>query len=528
MHILQGKQISKGIVTGKICWYRKNKIKVQKASVEDVAFELRRFEEAKQLSVGQLKVLYEQAVQTVGQKDALIFGVHQMLIEDLELSDAICKMIELDRVNAEHAVFTVAHTYMERLRGQERAEDIQDVTERILSNLSEQSDEKYDFNTAAEPMILVAEALLPSEIIKFRDSSLAGIVLQDGTQNSHTAILARTMGIPMLGCKEEDIKSILEGEMAVLDGTEGKLYLQPDTEFLNAVRENERQAQEEQKQLQGYKEMHTEMSLCANVANISDAKLAREHEADGIGLVRTEMLWLSQGRLPSEEEQFQVYRQLAEKMKEKKVVIRTWDIGEDKLYDGLETDCRGIRLCLSHSDIFKTQLRAICRASYYGQVAVLFPMITSLQEVKQAKQMLYAVQKELEQEQVAFDKSMKMGVMLETPAAIVLSRELAREVDFCSVGTNDLIQYTFSIDRHNPAIDISNVQYQSVILNMIQTAVKNVHAEGKQIGICGEMGADETLTHAFVKMGVDELSVVPSVILHLRKKVLECEQGISE
>ena len=352
--------------------------------------------------------------------------------------------------------------------------------------------------------------------------------LQDGTQNSHTAILARTMGIPMLGCKEEDIKSILEGEMAVLDGTEGKLYLQPDTEFLNAVRENERQAQEQQKQLQDYKGMHTKMSLCANVANLSEAELAREHEADGIGLVRTEMLWLSQGRLPSEEEQFQVYRQLAEKMQEKKVVIRTWDIGEDKLYDGLETDCRGIRLCLSHPDIFKTQLRAICRASYYGQVAVLFPMITTLQEVKQAKQMLYVVQKELEQEQVAFDKSMKMGVMLETPAAIVLSRELAREVDFCSVGTNDLIQYTFFIDRHNPAIDISNVQYQSVILNMIQTAVKNVHAEGKQIGICGEMGADETLTHAFVKMGVDELSVVPSMILHLRKKVLECEQGISE
>lgn len=527
MYQLQGKQISRGIAIGKICWYRKNKIEMQKANVEDVAFEIRCFEEAKQLSVGQLKVLYEQAVQTVGQKDALIFGIHQMLIEDSEFSDAICEMIESDRVNAEYAVFTVANTYMKRLRGQERAEDMQDVAERILSNLSEQSDENFDFSHSAEPVILVAEELLPSEMIKFRDSSLAGIVLKGGTQNSHTAILARTMGIPMLGCAKEDINGILEGEMAVLDGTEGILYIEPDATVLNAVQEKERQEQEKEKQLQDYRGAYTQMCLCANVANVSDAALAWECGADGIGLVRTELFWLSQGQLPKEEEQFQMYRQLTEKMHGKQVVIRTWDIGEDKQYDGLKTDSRGIRLCLSYPDIFKTQLRAICKASYYGQVAVLFPMITSVQEVKQAKQMLYAVQKELEQEQVPFDRNMKMGVMLETPAAMVLSRELAREVDFCNVGTNDLIQYTFSINRYDPAIDISDIQYQSVILNMIQTAVKNVHAEGRQIGICGEMGADETLTSAFVKMGVDELSVAPSMILNLRKKLLECEQGIS-
>lgn len=520
MFLISGESVSKGIANGEIKFFHNTQL-VKKENIDCVEDEIERFTYARETAIGELQVLYEKSVASVGQENALVFGIHQMLIEDTEFVDDVCQMIETERVNAEYAVDKVSKKWEELLQRQKRAEDMRDVSGRLLKILTETKSLELE---SQERILFVAQDILPSEMIQLDAKKISGIILLCGNANSHSAIFAKAMEIPMIIQANQDWDENYIGKQAIIDGGDGKVYVEADEDTTKKLMEKQQLEREISQRQQGYQDRKTKMRVCANIGSIEEAKLAMKVGADGIGLLRSELLCLKAQRILGEEEQFEIYKNIVEIMDGKSVVIRTWDFGEDKQLEGVWTsDSRGIRWCFEHKDVFESQLRAICRASAYGAVSVLFPMIFTLGELEEAKKILSDVKAKLKQEGILFDAEMKIGVMIETPAAVMISRELAKQVDFCSVGTNDLIQYTFGVGRQQIITKEFYEQCYPMLIELLRAAVSNVHAEGKNIGICGELGAEMKLIETYAKMGMDELSVSSSAILGVREKVSEIE-----
>ena len=538
MITLTGKSVFGGVEIGKIAFYKRNKRQVVRRHVENTEEEVKRFEEAKLTAIAQLKELYEKAVKDVGEENAMIFEMHQIMLHDLDYNESVTHIITGQEVNAEYAVSMTADNFakmflaMEDAYMQGRATDVRDISERVLTILSGAGQSGID---ETEPVIVAADDLVPSETVQLDKERVLGFATMYGSSNSHTAILARTMNIPAIIGLGETLKPEYDGAYAVIDGFDGKIYIDPDEYTLKIMKEKQSEEQKKKALLQELKGKENKtlsgqrIDIYANIGNNSDVGLVLQNDAGGIGLFRSEFLYLESNTFPTEEEQFAAYKLVAENMAGKKVIIRTLDIGADKQVDyfGLEKEenpalgYRAIRICLTRPDIFKTQLRALLRASAYGQIAIMFPMIISVGEVRQIKAILEEVKAELREAGIRFNEDMEIGIMIETPAAVMQSRELAKEVDFFSVGTNDLTQYTLAIDRQNPKLDAFYDAHHPAVLAMIRMAAESAHAEGKWIGICGELGADLELTETFLEMGIDEISVSPSMILPLRKKVRE-------
>jgi phosphotransferase system enzyme I (PtsI) len=538
MITLTGKSVFGGVEIGKIAFYKRNNQQVKRYRVEDTEAEVTRFESAKASAVEQLQGLYAKAMKDVGEENAMIFEIHQMMLEDLDYLESIIHIITNQQVNAEYAVATTADNFaamfsaMDDAYMQGRAADVKDVSERILNILTGAGNMVFSTD---EPAIIAADDLVPSETVQLDKEKVLGFATMYGSSNSHTAILARTMNIPAIIGLGEELKEEYDGAYAVIDGFDGKIYIDPDEETLALMREKQAKDREKKLLLQELKGKENvtlsgqKINIYANIGNTSDVGSVLQNDAGGIGLFRSEFLYLENETFPTEEQQFQVYKTVAENMAGKKVIIRTLDIGADKqaAYFNLPQEenpalgYRAIRICLTQTDIFKTQLRALLRASAYGQIAIMFPMITSVWEVRRIKEILEEVRAELKADGIPYNENMEIGIMIETPAAVMVSRELAKEVDFFSVGTNDLTQYTLAIDRQNPKLDDFYDPHHPAVLAMIQMAADSIHAEGKWIGICGELGADLEMTETFLKMGIDELSVSPSMILSVRKKVRE-------
>lgn len=536
MVTLTGKSVFGGIAIGKIAFYKRNERQIKRLHVDDTENEVKRFEEAKQTAINQLQDLFEKAVKEVGEDNAILFEMHQIMLEDLDYNESVLHIITGQEVNAEYAVSTTADNFakmfsaMDDAYMQGRAADIRDISERVLNVLSGAGKSGIDTD---EPVIVAADDLVPSETVQLDKRKVLGFATMYGTVNSHTAILARTMNIPAVIGLEQALSSDYDGAMAVIDGFEGKIYIDPDKKTLEIMKHRQAESERQRKLLQELRGKETitksgkKIELYANIGNSADVSLVLQNDADGIGLFRSEFLYLGNSTFPTEEQQFAVYKQVAENMAGKKVIIRTLDIGADKQVDyfGLEKEqnpamgYRAIRICLTRQEIFRTQLRALLRASAFGQIAVMFPMVISVEEVKQIKEILESVKQELRMVGVKFREDMEIGVMIETPASVMISRELAKEVDFFSIGTNDLTQYTLAIDRQNPKLDAFYDAHHPAVLSMIRMVVENAHVEGKWVGICGELGADLELTEMFLEMGLDELSVSPSMILPLRKKI---------
>ena len=540
MITLSGKSVFGGIAIGKIAFYKRNEIQIKRSRVEDTEQEVKRFEAAKEKAVSQLQELHDKALDDVGETNAMIFEIHQMMLEDLDYVESIVNIITSQEVNAEYAVATTADNFaamfaaMDDAYMQGRAADVKDVSERLIQVLSDQNSASMEMN---EPVIIAADDLVPSETVQLDKEKVLSFITMYGSANSHTAILARTMNIPAVIGIGEDLKKEYDGKEAIVDGMEGVIYIDPDKETFTRMREKQKEDQEQKtllEQLKG-KENITKsgqkVMVYANIGNLSDVGAVLKNDAGGIGLFRSEFLYLESETFPTEEEQFKVYKQVAENMAGKRVIIRTLDIGADKQVDyfGLDKEenpalgYRAIRICLTRQEIFKTQLRALYRASAYGQIAIMFPMIISVDEVKQIKKIIEEVKQELREEGIDFRENVEIGVMIETPAAVMVSRDLAKEVDFFSVGTNDLTQYTLAIDRQNQKLEPFYDSHHPAVLSMIRMAAENAHAEGKWIGICGELGADLSLTETFLEMGIDELSVAPGMILPLRKRIREAD-----
>lgn len=530
MKVLEGKSVYGGIAIGKISIFAKGDRQVKRTSIEDTAAEIKRFDEAKEKAKEQLKALYEKALHEVGEVNAMIFDVHQMMLDDLDYVESVTNIIETQHVNAEFAVATTGDNLsdvfasMEDAYMKERAADIKDISNRVIRILQDREADGLDSD---EPVILVAEDLAPSETVQLDKSKVLSFVTRLGSTNSHTAILARTMNIPALigvGYSEE-----MDGKMAVVDGFEGKILVEPDEETLRQYEGRKEEEEKKKKLLQDLKGKETvtldgrTIHLYANIGSVSDIASVLANDADGIGLFRSEFLYLESDTYPTEEEQFKAYRTVAETMAGKKVIIRTLDIGADKQVEyfdlGKEDNpamgYRAIRICLDQPDIFKTQLRAIYRASHYGTISIMFPMIISVDEVKKIKEITEEVRKELEAQGIPYGE-VELGIMIETPAAVMISDLLAKEVDFFSIGTNDLTQYTLAIDRQNPKLDPIYDPHHEALLRMLQMVVDHGHREGCWVGICGELGADTALTETFLRMGFDELSVSPSMVLKVR------------
>ena len=466
------------------------------------------------------------------------FEVHQMMLMDLDYVDSIKNIITTQEVNAEYAVATTGDNFsrmfasMDDAYMQGRAADVKDVSDRLLGILSDAGESGV---VADEPVIVAADDLVPSETVQLDKSKVLAFATMYGSANSHTAILARTMNIPAVIGLGEGLAKEYDGHMAAIDGFTGTIYIDPDEETMKAMtekREEDRRQKTLLEELKGKENVTLsgqKINVYANIGNLSDVGAVLKNDAGGIGLFRSEFLYLESEDFPTEEQQFQVYKQVAENMAGKKVIIRTLDIGADKQVDyfGLDKEenpalgYRAIRICLTRPEIFKTQLRALYRASAYGQIAIMFPMIISVKEVKQIKVIIEEVKEELREAKIPFREDVELGIMIETPAAVMMSRELAKEVDFFSVGTNDLTQYTLAIDRQNQKLDAFYDPHHPAVLAMIRMAAENAHAEGKWIGICGELGADLELTEEFLAMGLDELSVSPAMVLPLRKKIRE-------
>ena len=540
MITLSGKSVFGGIAIGKIAFYKRNEIQIKRSRVEDTEQEVKRFEAAKEKAVSQLQELHDKALDDVGETNAMIFEIHQMMLEDLDYVESIVNIITSQEVNAEYAVATTADNFaamfaaMDDAYMQGRAADVKDVSERLIQVLSDQNSASMEMN---EPVIIAADDLVPSETVQLDKEKVLSFITMYGSANSHTAILARTMNIPAVIGIGEDLKKEYDGKEAIVDGMEGVIYIDPDKETFTRMREKQKEDQEQKtllEQLKG-KENITKsgqkVMVYANIGNLSDVGAVLKNDAGGIGLFRSEFLYLESETFPTEEEQFKVYKQVAENMAGKRVIIRTLDIGADKQVDyfGLDKEenpalgYRAIRICLTRQEIFKTQLRALYRASAYGQIAIMFPMIISVDEVKQIKKIIEEVKQELKEEGIDFRENVELGVMIETPAAVMVSRDLAKEVDFFSVGTNDLTQYTLAIDRQNQKLEPFYDSHHPAVLSMIRMAAENAHAEGKWIGICGELGADLSLTETFLEMEIDELSVAPGMILPLRKRIREAD-----
>ena len=537
MQRFQGKSVYKGIAMGPVVVLKKNDYQVKRARIEDPESEAKRVTEAVEKSQDQLGRLYDKAVKEVGEASAAIFEVHQMMLEDEDYLEAIQNMIQTEQVNAEYAVAVTGDNFAEMFAAMDddymkaRSADIRDISERLVRNLSGQEDTDL---SSIEPSVIVADDLSPSETVQMDKDKILAFVTVHGSTNSHTAILARMMNIPALIGVEMNLDELKTGMTAVVDGFQGQVIFEPDEEIKAETLTRMKEEEEKLKLLQELKGKENitldghKINIYANIGSVGDIGYVMENDAGGIGLFRSEFLYLGRNDFPTEEEQFQAYKQAVQMMAGKKVIIRTLDIGADKQVDyfnlGNEDNpamgYRAIRICLKQPDIFKTQLRALLRAAVYGHLSIMYPMITSTEEVKRIYEIVAEVEEELKAQEIQY-KIPEQGIMIETPAAVMISDRLAEMVDFFSIGTNDLTQYTLAIDRQNEKLDDFYNPHHEAILRMIQMVVDNAHKCGKWAGICGELGADVTLTEKFVRMGLDELSVAPSMVLKLRKIVRE-------
>ena len=531
---IQGKSVYSGVAIGRLAIYRKSENQVKREKITDTAKEVKRFEDAKDTAKQQLAGLYDKALKEVGEVNAAIFEVHQMMLNDLDYIESITNMIEGQQVNAEYAVATTGDTFSEMFAAmdddymRERAADVRDVSNRVVSIL--QGNGGNGLN-ADEPVILLADDLAPSETVQLDKSKVLSFVTRHGSTNSHTAILARTMNIPaLIGV---DFPEDVDGKMGIVDGYEGKIIIDPPVSVMEAYQKKKAEDEEKKRLLQELKGKEnitkdgTKINLYANIGSVDNIGAVLLNDAGGIGLFRSEFLYLENSDFPTEEQQFHAYKRVLESMAGKKVIIRTLDIGADKQVDyfGLKKEenpalgYRAIRICLTRPEIFKTQLRALFRASVYGNLGIMFPMITSVSEVEKALAMCGEVKAELREQGITVSDSVELGIMIETPAAAIISDKLAKLVDFFSVGTNDLTQYTLACDRQNPDIEQFCDTHHEAILRLIEMSAENAHKNGAWIGICGELAADTTLTETFLRMGIDELSVSPTFVLKVRDAV---------
>lgn len=537
MQIYNGKSVFGGIAIGKISVYQKKEQQVKRVKIDDPEQEMARYEKAKAEGIKQLQGLYDKALREVGEANAAIFEVHQMMMEDDGYNESVENIIRSQGVNAEYAVATTGDNYAQMFSAmdddymRERAADVRDISERLLTILNGEETGAVD---ADEPKIIVAEDLAPSETVQLDKDKVLSFVTVKGSLNSHTAILARTMAIPALVNASVPLESEMDGRLGIVDGANGTFYVDPDEETLAEMKKRQEEDLSRKQLLLTLKGKENvtldgqKVMLYANIGNIKDLATVIQNDAGGIGLFRSEFIYLEKEDFPTEEEQFQIYRQVAQTMAGKRVIIRTLDIGADKQCDYFHMEheenpalgCRAIRICLTRPEIFKTQLRALFRASAFGKIAIMYPMITSVQEVRKIKEIVEEVKAELTTQGVEFGNP-EQGIMIETPAAAIISDDLAKEVDFFSIGTNDLSQYTMAIDRQNPQLDLFFDPHHPAVLRMISLVVENAHKAGIWAGICGELGADQSLTKEFLAMGVDELSVSPGSILPLRKIILE-------
>ena len=543
MNVYQGKSVFGGIAIGHLCVYKKGEQQVTRQKIEDVEAEVKRFQDAKEAAQAQLGELYDKAVKEVGEANAAIFEMHQMLLEDEDYQDSVENIIRTQQVNAEYATavtsdhFSSMFAEMDDDYMKERAADIRDISERVIANLSGENKSKV---VTDEPVIILADDLAPSETVQLEKDKVLSFVTVHGSVNSHTAILARTMGIPALVSTEMELTDDLDGKLAVVDGNHGMIYVEPDAETMEKMEALKKEEEEKKELLQTFKNKESvtldgkKVLTYANIGNVKDLALVLQNGAEGIGLFRSEFLYLESETYPTDEEQFEVYKKVAETMAGKRVIIRTLDIGADKQADYFELakeenpamGVRAIRICLTRPEIFKTQLRALFRASAFGNIAIMYPMITSLSEIAQIKAIVEEVKAELDADNVPYGTP-EQGIMIETPAAATISDLLAEEVDFFSIGTNDLTQYTLAIDRQNQSLDSFFDAHHIAVLRMINQTIQNAHKAGIWCGICGELGADSDLTELFLAMGIDELSVSPGRLLTIRRLICETDSSVN-
>ena len=537
MQVYKGKSVFGGVAIGKIYVYQKGEQQVRRKHISDTQSEKERYHQAMEIAMAQLGELYEKAKEEVGEANAAVFEVHQMMMEDDDFIESVEHIIDNQQVNAEYAVAITGDNFAQMFAAmddeymQGRAADVKDISERLITVLNGGASGGIQSD---EPVIVLADDLAPSETVQMDKDKVLSFVTVHGSLNSHTAILARTMSIPALVGTGMELTEDLDGKMAIVDGSNGCIYVDPDEETLEGMQESIRKEQEQKELLHKLKGKENvtldgqKVMLYANIGNIKDLAMVMQNDAGGIGLFRSEFIYLESEDFPTEEEQFLIYRQVAETMAGKRVIIRTLDIGADKKCDYFEMEeeenpamgCRAIRICLTRPEIFKTQLRALLRASAFGNIAIMYPMITSMWEVKKIKEIVEEVKQELTEQGIGFGNPLQ-GIMIETPAAVMLSEALAKEVDFFSIGTNDLTQYTLAIDRQNEKLDDFYDSHHPAVLEMIRMVTENAHKAGIWAGICGELGADLELTQEFLAMGVDELSVSPGRILPIRKIILE-------
>lgn len=539
MEVYQGKSVFGGIAIGRISVHKKDEQQVKRVRIEDSEQEILRYRQAKQTAMEQLQGLYQKALKEVGEANAAIFEIHQMMLEDDDYNESVENIIRMQQVNAEYAVASTGDNFAQMFSAMDddymraRSADVKDISERVLSVLGGRA---TGIAASGEPVIIVADDLAPSETVQLNKDLVLSFVTVHGSVNSHTAILARTMSIPALIGTAIPLTDDIDGKVGIVDGKNGCIYVDPDEDTLGRMQQLKLEEQEKKELLQTLKGRENitidgkKIMLYANIGNSKDLAAVLQNDAGGIGLFRSEFIYLERDTFPTEEEQFQIYRTVAETMAGKPVIIRTLDIGADKKCDYFEMEpeenpamgCRAIRICLTRPEIFKTQLRALFRASAFGNISIMYPMIISVDELRKIKTIVAEIRQELTEQGVTFGEP-KQGIMIETPAAVMMSEELAKEVDFFSIGTNDLTQYTLAIDRQNPKLDAFYDPHHPALLRMIQMVVENAHKAGIWAGICGELGADTTLTRRFLAMGVDELSMSPGSILPVRKIILETD-----
>lgn len=538
MIILQGKSVYNDVCIGRISFFKRKESVIKRLKIQDTEAEIERFHNAKQKGINQLKNLHEKMIKTVGEADAAIFEIHQMMLDDLDYCDSIENIIRSQEVNAEYAVGVTADNFSEMflamddeyMRG--RAADVKDVSERLVRILSG-NDDNDNMSDSNEKFIIASDDLAPSETVQLDKSRVLGFILKDGSTSSHTAILARSMGIPAIIGIGKDLLEEYDKAECIVDGFTGTVYIEPDEETMATMKNKQKEVDRQKQLLQELKGKEnitldgTKINIYANIGSPADVAKVLSNDAGGIGLFRSEFLYLENSDFPTEEQQFIAYKQVAENMAGKKVIIRTLDIGADKQADYFNLKhednpalgYRAIRICLTQPEIFKTQLRALYRAAVFGNISIMYPMITSVEEVRKIKDIVSEVKAELKEQGIPYKEDVETGIMIETPAAALISDELAKEVDFFSIGTNDLTQYTLAIDRQNRLLEPFCNTHHKAILKLIKMAADNAHKEGKWIGICGELGADTTLTEEFLKMGIDELSVSANMVLKVRDKV---------
>lgn len=539
MEVYQGKSVFGGIAIGRISVHKKDEQQVKRVRIEDSEQEILRYRQAKQTAMEQLQGLYQKALKEVGEANAAIFEIHQMMLEDDDYNESVENIIRMQQVNAEYAVASTGDNFAQMFSAMDddymraRSADVKDISERVLSVLGGRA---TGIDASGEPVIIVADDLAPSETVQLNKDLVLSFVTVHGSVNSHTAILARTMSIPALIGTAIPLTDDIDGKVGIVDGKNGCIYVDPDEDTMGRMQQLKLEEQEKKELLQTLKGRENitidgkKIMLYANIGNSKDLAAVLQNDAGGIGLFRSEFIYLERDTFPTEEEQFQIYRTVAETMAGKPVIIRTLDIGADKKCDYFEMEpeenpamgCRAIRICLTRPEIFKTQLRALFRASAFGNISIMYPMIISVDELRKIKTIVAEIRQELTEQGVTFGEP-KQGIMIETPAAVMMSEELAKEVDFFSIGTNDLTQYTLAIDRQNPKLDAFYDPHHPAVLRMIQMVVENAHKAGIWAGICGELGADTTLTRRFLAMGVDELSMSPGSILPVRKIILETD-----